>query len=192
MFRMRSSLPLLSIPLSALASVLPQLPSNDTPVAEVSACHPLGQSRTDLRELAFRLEFVGTASNNVEVAFGCDLDGNGELESHETRIVVGWECGRYFVENFRTGLRTEAVGATNTIRRTLAWGYSFRDDARTLRSFSVEAESRAVFPGLAANPPDWIYDREWDLMRLVARGTDVQDECFSVKTTGIGTIISVR
>jgi len=192
MLLMRISLLLLLIPLSALAGILPQLPPSDTPVTEVSACHPLGQNWTNLRKLEFRLEFVGTASNDVEVAFGRDLDGNGALESHETRLLIGWECGRYFVENFKTGARYEAVGATNNTARVLDWSYVLKGDERLLRAFFATAESNAAFAELTAEPPGWIYDRDWDMMRLVARGTDIQNERFSVKTTRSATTIILR
>jgi len=183
---------MLLLPLTALAGVLPRLPPSETPVKEVSACHPFRQSWTNLRRLDFRLEFVGTASNNVEVAFGRDLDGNGTLESHETRLVIGWECGRYFVENFKTGARHEAFGATNDTDRVLEWSCVLKGDERLLRTFSATAESNAAFVELTADPPGWIYDRNWDMMRLVARGTDIQDERFSVKTTRSATTVILR
>ena len=43
-----------------------------------------------------KLDFNGTPSNNVEVAFGTDADGDRSLSLDETDVVIGWECGRYF------------------------------------------------------------------------------------------------
>ena len=178
--------------LAAPAAVLPQLPPCDTPVAEVAASHPLGQDWTNLRRLDFRLEFVGTASNNVEVAFGRDLDANGELEPHETRIVVGWECGRYFVEDFRSGVRSEEGGSTNATDRVLTWSYALKGDERRLKAFSATADGAAAFGDIASDPPGWLYGPDWDTMRLVARGVDVQDERFTVTATRVGTTILLR
>ena len=44
-------------------------------------------------ELSFSLSFVPGASNNVEVAFGADLDSDGVLSPDERRMEAGWDCG---------------------------------------------------------------------------------------------------
>ena len=93
--------------LSASGAAGEPLPAPEFADTEVSAHHPLEQGPFGLRGLDFRLEFTGTPSNNVEVAFGRDEDSDGALAPHETDVVFGWECGRYFIERFRTGERIE-------------------------------------------------------------------------------------
>lgn len=53
----------------------------------------------------FDLEFFRTPSNNVEVAFGRDADGDGQLSFSETEMSTGWDCGTYFVDPFAEGRR---------------------------------------------------------------------------------------
>ncbi len=43
--------------------------------------------------LSFDLVCRATPSNNVEVAFGRDADGNGMLDVGEEAHTVGWDCG---------------------------------------------------------------------------------------------------
>ena len=57
-------------------------------------------------------------SNNMEIAFGTDtgtmgilLVGDGELSPDECDLIVGWDCGSWFVEadeNVRAGERFSA------------------------------------------------------------------------------------
>ncbi len=47
----------------------------------------------------YELDFDGTPSNNVQVAFGIDADGDGILAPEEERMAVGWDCGEWFVRN---------------------------------------------------------------------------------------------
>ncbi len=47
----------------------------------------------------FALSFAGTPSNNVEVALGVDANSDGMLSAGETELVVGWDCGRWFLWN---------------------------------------------------------------------------------------------
>ena len=95
------------LPAAAFGVTVGLLPPPQFIDTEVSATHRLEQPAFGLRGLDFRLDFNGTPSNNVEVAFGRDLDANGSLAPHETDVIVGWECGRYFIERFRTGERIE-------------------------------------------------------------------------------------
>lgn len=47
-----------------------------------------------------------------------------------------------------------------------------------------------MFADLTASPPDWLYDADWNLMRLTARGVGVRDGRFavSVKKTGVAVV----
>ena len=45
--------------------------------------------------LSFDLVCHATPSNNVEVAFGRDTDGNGILDIGEEDCIVGWDCGAW-------------------------------------------------------------------------------------------------
>ena len=176
-----------------LGVTVPQLPPSEHADTEVSAHHRLEQPAVGLRGLDFRLEFNGTPSNNVEVAFGRDGDGDGVLAPHETDVVIGWECGRYFVERFPTGERFEEteVGTDGT-GRSLSWHYTLRKGGRVFGSFAATNEVGAAFAQVSANAPAWLYDRDWDLMRLTARGVDVLGERFGVEVRQRGLLIHLR
>lgn len=160
---------------------LPSLPTPDSPDTEVSLDYAFNRHRQDARNFGFVLSFNGTASNNVEVAFGRDADGDGRLSFSETDMKAGWNCGRYFVERTRTGeVFGDANVGTNGIARTLSWEVRM-DKEFCPSAFSAATEAGEAFGGLGADGVlDWIYRSDWNLMRLTARGTDVQDEHFTV------------
>ena len=190
---MRFSAGLLLVPATAFCAAVEQLPAPTFADTEVTAHHRLEQPAAGLRGLDFRLDFNGTPSNNVEVAFGRDLDANGSLAPHETDVVVGWECGRYFIERFRTGERLEETNVgTNDAVRSLAWHYTLRKGGKVFKGFVATNEVGAVFAQVSANAPAWLYDRSWNLMRLTARGVDVQGERFEVEVQSSGFSINLR
>ena len=79
--------------------VLPPVQHLDTEVVTNLAISVASQRS---REYAFELSFCGTASNNVEIAFGVDADGDGALSSNEIGLSAGWDCGEWLVMNAET------------------------------------------------------------------------------------------
>ena len=190
---MKSLLLCLALPLAAVGVELPQLAAPEFIDTEVSATHRLEQPAFGLRGLDFRLDFNGTPSNNVEVVFGRDLDANGSLAPHETDVIVGWECGRYFIERFRTGERIEETNVgTNDVARSLAWHFDVRKGGKVLKAFTASNEVCAAFASVSTNAPAWLYDRNWNLMQLTARGVDVQGERFEVDVRSSGFLIHLK
>ena len=47
--------------------------------------------------LSLSLSFAPGPSNNVEVAFGADIDGDGVLSPDERRMMAGWDRGAWFM-----------------------------------------------------------------------------------------------
>ena len=176
-----------------VGTIVPSLPPCEFADTEVSVHHRLEQPDVGLRGLDFRLDFNGTPSNNVEVAFGRDGDEDGALAPHETDVVVGWECGRYFIERFRTGERIEEANVgTNDVERSLAWHYTLRKSGKVFKAFAATNEVGAVFAQVSTNAPAWLYSRDWNLMRLTARGVDVQGERFEVDVQSSGFLIHLK
>ena len=174
---------------AALARPLPTLPTPEFADTEVTVCHSLDQAMPSVCGLTFALAFRGTASNNVEIAFGRDDDGDGNLSFGESDVRIGWDCGRYFIERVPTGARFEepSVG-TNGAERTLLWDCTLKH--RVMRGLSVSNEVGQAFAVVTAAPPNWLYDANWDTLRLTARGPDATGELFDVEvsTTGIAVI----
>ena len=190
---MKLSALFLLLPTVAFGVTVGSLPPPQFIDTEVSATHRLEQPAFGLRGLDFRLDFNGTPSNNVEVAFGRDLDADGSLAPHETDVIIGWECGRYFIECFRTGERIEETNVgTNDLARLLAWHYDVRKGGKVLKAFTASNEVCAAFASVSTNTPAWLYDRNWNLMQLTARGVDVQGERFEVDVRSSGFLIHLK
>lgn len=152
---------------------LPESPCLDT---EVSTNIAFNLHRSDVKELNLHMAFVGTASNNVQVALGRDVNGDGTLEYEETGIVYGWRSGRLFIENVpdRNRLYEESV-RSNAAPRHLRVAMKMTDEYAP-RTFAATNENGAVFMDLSARVPDGLYRPEWNLMRVTRRGTDVPAE----------------
>ena len=96
-----SSIAVFLATVAAATDIRPVLPPVEYPDTEVvTNVAVLAQGSC---EYAFELAFLGTASNNVEIAFGTDADGDGALSLDEIGLSVGWNCGEWFVMNAATG-----------------------------------------------------------------------------------------
>ena len=54
-------------------------------------------SQNELRKIDVDMQFIGSPTNNVQIAFGHDVDHDGDLADEETQLVFGWKCGRRFL-----------------------------------------------------------------------------------------------
>ena len=84
---------------SAFAVDVGQLPISDFADTEVSTNIAISLSAEAPRWLRFTLEMEASPSNNVEVAVGCDVDGDGCLSLDESALTVGYDCGEWFVRS---------------------------------------------------------------------------------------------
>ncbi len=180
-----------SCAVAGFARPLPPLPAPEFADTEVTACYSLDQAMPGVDGLSFELAFCGTSSNNVEIAFGRDDDGDGNLSFGESDVRVGWDCGRYFVERVPTGERLEELSVgTNGEMRTLRWSCALRH--RAMRGLTVSNEVGPAFAAVTAAPPSWLYDANWDTLRLTARGLDTCDGQFDVEVSTKGVVIFYR
>ena len=62
---------------------------------------------------------VAMATNNVEVAFGTDENGNGVLDLEEIDLTIGWDAGKWRVERNFSEVASD-VGV-DVFRQTLLW-----------------------------------------------------------------------
>ena len=67
------------------------LPPVEKADAEVVTNVPLPALSRRAGLFAFSLGCRATPTNNVEIAFGADVDEDGVLAPRETRLVVGWD-----------------------------------------------------------------------------------------------------
>ena len=170
---------------------LPPVTHADT---EVSTNVPFATALDAAGRLSFDLVCRATPSNNVEVAFGTDANGNGVLEPEETDRVVGWDCGSWFTRKGADGACQMENGEwkiENGVEpevRTLSWRVRVGADGTPSR-FEATADGTLVFADL---PLESTYSPSWNLLRLTERGLDASLETFSVSATPDGTVFIMR
>ena len=178
--RLRSALFVLS---GCLSCVLPAtissvgtLPVSPYPDTEVWTNVPFGSVRTDVKSFEVLMRLAGSASNCVQVAFGRDADGDGDLAPDETGLVLGWRAGDWFVEDVPGCRRLRERAAGDAPVRVLGLRV-LMDDAYVPRAASVTNEAGACFAELSAAPA-WLFSADWNLLKATRRGPVPADEWF--------------
>ena len=120
------------------------------------------------RIMGIRFEFNASPSNNVEAAFGVDENHDGVLSIEESEFTVGWDCGVWFVSDY--GEEFVEPAAVQLGRKSFSWSARLDEGGRLCELIAKDGNA-AVFSGLTSNTPEWICRRNWDTMRLTARGT---------------------
>ena len=134
----------------------------------------------------YELEFGGTPSNNVQVAFGIDVDGNGVLAPEEERLAVGWDCGEWFMRNVAEETAIAQMPLADDGPQLFRFSLRFGRDG-SFGPLDIRDGGTPTFRSLAGEPPAWLHDRRWNLCRVTARGVDVHASSFVVKATQNGT-----
>ena len=109
------------------------------------------------------LELDALPSNNVEVAFGCDENGDGMLDGSEAAFAVGWDCGEWFFRDIMADVADSCVGACG--RRTLDWHLSL-DQSLAPKTLRANASGVPLPFQMAAT----MYDPSWNVARVTLRG----------------------
>ena len=145
------------------------LPPSPFADSEVSTNVVMNSTRNDVKVFDVSLDLSGAVSNSVQIAFGCDADGDGDLAHGETALVVGWRTGRWFVEDVRKGARhfeqASAAGAPRFLRMTV------RTDGRFVpERAAFTNETGACFGALSQPASGFLFDRSWNLAKVTRRG----------------------
>ena len=185
----------------ALPPVRPVLPSVEHLDTETVTNVPFTAWQEHRRHFTFKVAFDATPLNNVEMAFGTDgatgTTGvppveDGTLSPDESDLVVGWDCGAWFVEEGATGERVTAApaggcGAHELVVRVRLGRGGAIDDVRFLDN------GAEVFAELSASKPPWLHASGWNRLRLVGRGENVRaGERFFAQVTPDGTSVRMR
>jgi hypothetical protein len=185
---------------SAVIVEIPEMPVSTfvDNEASVSAVIPEvldKQSKT----FKFYLTFNATLSNNVEIAFGQAVPGDISLNTPnlthaETDLIVGWDCGRWFLRP--KGLREfHYSSVTNFVagERTLS-GFLKVDTEDNLYSMDFKDGGVGVtFDGVTvSNSVEWLKPTEWDLLKVVTRGDDTEAENIKVSFIGDRMVIIIQ
>ena len=142
--------------------------------------------------VTFSLEFAPSPTNNVEIALGVDVDGNGVLSDEEERLTIGWDCGRWFVhkgegEEYEYSAATAADGTA----KVFSWRLTTMRGGVPSRLVAT-VDGTPMFADISANPPRWLYDTSWNMARVVVRGAEVGGSVVPVKVSVAGTVFYMR
>ena len=176
---------------SGFGAVMPQLPAPSHADTEVWTNVPCAQLLSDVREFETVLDFTGTASNCVQVAFGRDEDGNGDLSCNETDVAIGWRAGDWFVEDVKGGRRfreSSSHGGAET--RRLEFRVAAGEDGA--KSASVVCDGAAKFVEALDGDLRWLYDLGWNMAKVTRRGVDSPGEIVLVASDHGGLKFIVR
>ena len=166
----------------ARRAALPVSPWADT---EISTNVAMAAWEPHQKSFAYELAFDATPSNNVQAAFGVDRNADGVLSPSEADLVVGWDCGEWFMQNVSNGVRVVSGPVSADAAQTLRCTLATRSDG-TRRAFTATVGANAVFGSISSELPEWIYDMRWNLVRLTARGVDNPSARFQVRTVPAG------
>ncbi len=125
------------------------------------------------------LSLLATPSNMVEVAFGTSRDADGILLPGDESFSVGWREGAWFIASATN--RVESAAMTNAASRSLSFQLRLTEDGEPHRLTLTATGAGDAFAALVADPPDWMFSRDWNAVRLTIRGADDPAEAVSVQ-----------
>jgi hypothetical protein len=161
---------------------------------EASQDVPLPPRQAETRHFKAEISFTATASNNVQVAFGSDVDKDGKLPAEETSATVGWDKGAWFILSGDLLHKFTCVpqDASTPASRTLMMSMRLSADGTPIGlSFKDGNGNPLAFEGLEGIP-SWMSPKLWDTAALTARGWDARDEQATFSFVLDGTQILLR
>ena len=172
--------------------VLPTLPVAEWPDREAATNVPLPAATWQKRGRFDVRMSVASGTNLVQLAFGRDADGDGELSRAETTLVVGRGAYDAFVEDVAARMRyTEALPPCAG-RRGLGWRVFLRANGTPTGIAATNEAGVAMFPEWRHAPPAWSFDPSWDTVRVVSAGPDDADGRVRVEIGPDGTLFIMR
>jgi hypothetical protein len=179
----------------AIAATLPRLPEAVFADTEVSTNVALRTWSEHVRTFCVAVSLDATPSNNVQIAIGEDASGDELLDDDEQDFTFGWDCGRWFIEGCEPGSRFYAEPESHEPgRKTLLLTMHLKADGSVHSTEAIEANSPVDFQYSEENPDFTVglSVKDWDIAKLVARGTGLKSESIKVSFKNDVTIFSVR
>ena len=174
------------------AVVSPTLPAPEWPDRE-AATNAVLPSATWQKRGHFDVQMsVAAGTNLVQLAFGRDADGDGELSRAEMALVVGRGFGEAFVEDVNARHRYAEELPSRTGRRGLGWCVFLRAGGTPTGLIATNEAGVAVFTEWRHAPPAWSFDPSWDTVRAVSAGPDDADGHVRVEIGPDGTLCVFR
>ena len=135
---------------------------------------------------------VAAGTNLVQLAFGRDADGDGELSRAETALVVGRGLGETFVEDVAARMRYAEALPPTAGRRGLGLRVSLDRDGAPTGLVATNETGGTVFSEWRHAPPAFCFDPSWDTVRVVSAGPDDADGRVRVEIGPDGTLFIMR
>lgn len=167
---------------SASALTVPDLPPPVFADTEVSTNVAMRAWTERTRMFNVTLSFDATPSNNVQAAFGTDESADGNLSDEEAGLTLGWDCGEWFIASADATNRFTAAPAGTETRKELRLQMNLGADGLPRALELTDGTTPLAFAGidLSPPPPAWMFSKDWNLLKVVARGTDEQNEQITV------------
>ena len=141
--------------------------------------------------LSFSLSFAPGPSNNVEVVFGGDIDGDGILSPDERRMEAGWDRGAWFMRGAEGETLVQSAQPSEGVTRDFKWALRLRG-GRVPSRLSATVDGTPLFSEVASVPPTWLYEPDWNIACVIVRGTGIDGELGRVKAAIDGTVLKLR
>ena len=141
--------------------------------------------------LSFSLSFAPAASNNVEVAFGADIDGDGSLSPDERRMMAGWDRGAWFMRGAEGETVVQSAQPSEGVTRDFKWALRLRG-GRVPSRLSATVDGTPLSSEVASVPPGWLYEPDWNIACVIVRGAGVDGGMGEVKAAIDGTLLKLR
>ena len=179
---------------SASALTVPDLPPPVFADTEVSTNVAMRAWTERTRMFNVTLSFDATPSNNVQVAFGTDASADGNLSDEEAGLTLGWDCGEWFIASADATNRFTAAPAGIETRKELRLQMNLGADGLPRALELTDGTTPLAFAGidLSPPPPAWMVSKDWNLLKVVARGTDAQNETVTVELANDAVMLLLR
>lgn len=172
----------------------PELPAPVFADTEVSTNVAMMAWAENSRRFLMTLQFDATPSNNVQVAFGADESPDGNLSDEETGLALGWDCGKWFVALDAVTNRFTASPTDPSTRKELTLRMRLGADGVPRTVELTEGNTPLAFSGSSflPVPPAWMYSKDWNRLKIIARGTDARNERIMVQLTNDAFLLLLR
>lgn len=131
-----------------------------------------------LSEIRMDFKLSGCSSNCLKVAFGKDDDHNGALDVGEVETALGFDNGRFFVEDSNRGGRFEEPMSEGDTDIAMSFGLGIERDMSVMSFVATNGIGEVAFTNFSASVPQWVYRQEWNMMRVSRRGSGDSPEWF--------------
>lgn len=142
----------------------PQLPESPYVDTEISTNIPFASGEELSRRLSLTMELDALSNNTVQVAFGTDIDADGELSWPETEFLLGWRCGGWFCRDKKTD--AECFVQREIGHKRLDWTLLLKSD-RTPNHLSAKDEAGELGFSVSRG----MFNSCWNLARITMRGS---------------------